>query len=208
MNWKTKQRIGYVLVTIVFAIIVLVHIWQPGIPVLSVKEMEEKLGRRIGKVLDPQARITFLHLDGFGASRKFRYAIISYRLPADEQLHTVSLYVDGTGKSFDGVPRSSAGDGVYEDGLLLTEMDFKGVSDNLWRIHEELKEEGKEWMGVAEYIVRLDPESRDFVHETKVYYEIGPTLLKWVSEYYLGVTPSQSLTYTIRDNGTGPLELK
>lgn len=207
MHWKTKQRIGYVLVTAVFCVIALVYLWKPGISVQNEREIDGKLKQKIEKALDPQARITYIHLDGFGASRKYRYAIISYLLPDDDRSHTVSLYVDGTGGSFDPVSRPGDGRVAYAEGRLLSEMDFSVLAANSRRIRDRFVEEGKEWMGIAEYSIRYDPDTRDFVHETKVYYEVGPTWFKWAIDYLFNAVPSESETFVIRQNGTGELEI-
>ena len=206
MKPKTKQLLGYGMVLVVFCAIALLYMWKPGISMQNEQEIDAKLKQQIGSALDPQARITYIHLDGFGASRKFRYAIISYLLPADDQSYTMSLYVDGTGGSFEPSAHARHDKTAYEDGLLLSEMDFSVVAANTRRIRDRFVEEGKEWMGVAEYSIRLDPETRDFVHETKVYYEVGPNLLKWIAEYYLGVAPNEFAVYSIPQNGTGELD--
>ena len=87
-------------------------------------------------------------------------------------------------------------------------MDFSVLAANSRRIRDEFVKEGKEWMGIAEYVIRYDPETRDFIHETKVYYEIGPTWLKWAMDYLFHAVHSESVTYRIRRNGMGPLEVK
>lgn len=207
MHWKTKQKIGYAVVLAVFCAIVYIYVNKPGISILDGEAQQTKITQYFREVIPAEARITYLHLDGFGASRKFRYAIVSYMLPDDELSYTLSLYIDGRGGAFE--PKGSpAYKTVYEDGILLADMDFRQIAANVRRIRDRFVEEEKDWMGLAEYGFRFDPDNRDFVHETKVYYEVGPNIVKWFFEYYLSVAPNESVTYMIRENGHGPLELK
>ena len=207
MHWKTKQKIGYTLVVAVFCVIVYTYVHKPGISILDGEAQQAEITQYFEKVLPPEARINYLHLDGFGASRKFRYAIVSYMLPDDELNYTLSLYIDGRGGTFDPSGRPAYKTN-YEDGILLADMDFRQIAANVRRIRDRFVEEEKDWMGLAEYGFNFNTDTRDFVHETKVYYEVGPNVIKWFFEYYLNIAPNESVTYIIRENGHGPLELK
>ena len=208
MDWKKRRWIGYILVTVVFCIICLTFLWKPGIPVQDPSVLNEKLKSRIGRVIGPQSRVVYLHLDGLGASEKFRYAIVRYFAPGEVQSRHVSLYIDGSGKSFD-LDSGPDSDGVTAgDGIPLNDLDFSVIATNVKRIRDLFMEEGKTWMGVSEYVIRYDPAAGEFVHETEIWHEEGSVPFKWLVQYLSSVTPGEKVPYTIRQNGTGPLEKK
>lgn len=205
MKLPSKKTTLYGL-ALIFVLFILPKLWHPGISIYNQGKIDSKIKSRIGRVFDPEARIISLQFTGEGAFRKASYCSMRYLLPEDEYSQYLAVNLVRPKKSFDMISPPVRDGITYEDGLSLEEFDFAHIADNIKKIRADFESENITWMGLQAYTIEYNLEEKTFVHWVNVFYETESNWNKILRKIGFIVTPNESVSYKIRQNGTGELE--